>query len=86
MHTLALTLFFLACTMQALQGSVVQKMLLQPGNTLEGCEVQGTSVVDYLGAADIPSWLACVCLVAYLAVVHAVSYAALKATLRRERR
>ena len=43
-------------------------------------------LVDYFGANEVSSHLACVALLLYLAVVHVASYAALRATLRRERR
>ena len=50
-------------------------------------QVQGSAVIEFLiGSNALPSGIDVACLVAYLAVVHAASYAALRATLRRERR
>ena len=53
---------------------------------MDNCQVQGDAVADYLGSRSMPTWLACVALLAYLLVVHMLSYMALKATLQRERR
>jgi len=43
-------------------------------------------LVEYFRANEISSQLALVGLLIYLAVMHAASFAALRATLRRERR
>ena len=66
-----------------LSSPVVRNMLVSPG---PDCVLDLESILDYLGVNSSPLWVYIVALVAYLGVVHALSYLALLQLARKERR
>lgn len=66
-----------------LRTPAVRNMLVSPG---PDCVLNLDAVLDYFGVNSSPLWVYVLALVAYLAVVHVLSYLALRQLARKERR